>query len=284
MTTEEAASSTPRNAQDIAGKSHWDAVWNDGEIPTAADPAHNGLGNLYIRRMDAFFGQIFGTGARGRSMLELGCGGSIWLPYFARRFGMNVSGIDYSESGCAREDEILRRSVVEGRIVCGDFFSPPTELLNSFDYAYSGGVAEHFRPTEACIAAFAAFLKPGGTLITMVPNMTGLVGWLQKRLDKSVYDLHVPLTAEALVSAHEKAGLEILHCGYFLSSGFGIVNASSSAGSRTSSKLKQRFIKALGRMSVITWLVEDWSQKLPATKLFSPQVYCVARKYVGSGK
>jgi SAM-dependent methyltransferase len=267
------------SAQDIAGKDHWEAVWRNEADPSVADPAKKGIGNLYTRRMDALFQRIFANEkGRGKSILEMGCGGSIWLPYFARQFEMCVAGIDYSELGCESSEKILRRARIQGKVVRGDFFSPPNEMLDKFDFVYSGGVVEHFLPTEECIGAFARFLKPGGIMITMVPNLSGLIGRLQRSFDRTVYDIHVPLTAAALKSAHEKAQLQVIESGYFLSTGFGILNVASLDQSRTSTKIKTAIIRGLARVSVLVWLAENFFGRLPNGRAFSPSIICVARK------
>jgi len=265
-------------AHDLAGKGHWDAVWNGPNIPAAADPLRSGLGNLYTRRMDAFFKRALGDAeAKDKSILELGCGGSIWLPYFRRNFEMTVAGIDYSASGCEQAKRILERSRETATIVCEDFFNPPSHMLGSFDFVYSGGVVEHFRPTARCVRAFAAYLKPGGKMITMIPNMTGLIGLLQRAINRPVFDLHVPLTVHGLKAAHEEAGLQIIDSGYFLSTGFGIMNTEGMDSSKRSVEMVDLLIKILGRISALTWLVEDWWRPLPNSRMLSPHVFCISR-------
>lgn len=267
--------------EDKAGKEFWDEMWSGAAVPTAADPALSGLGNLFTKRIDKLFSEIFrDLETQGKQFLELGCGSSIWLPYFAKHFGFKVTGVDYSEIGCRKEVQILRKAGVDGDVVQADFFKPPEELIESFDFVYSSGVAEHFTPTEACLSAFAAFLKPGGTMITTVPNMTGAVGWLQRSASRSVFDIHVLLTDDALRAAHEKAGLEIVTCEYFLSTGFGIANTNGENQANLIVRLKNHLLRGLGRLSVLVWLAESKIGKLPATKLFSPYIFCVARKKV----
>ena len=48
----------------------------------------------------------------------------------------------------------------------------------------------------------------------MVPNMTGWLGALQKRLNRPIYELHVPLTPASLAQAHADAGLDVLEACY----------------------------------------------------------------------
>lgn len=225
------------------------------------------------------FVELFkGVETTGKSLIELGCGASIWLPYFAKEFGFKVSGLDYSEAGCEKERRILANSGIEGEITCGDFFDPPKELLGKFDFAYSSGVAEHFVPTERCLSAFAAFLKPGGTIITLVPNLTGVIGTILKSINRPVYDIHVLLDTEGLRTAHEKAGFEVVECRYFLSSGFGMAKAGGVDANTLRDKANKAMLRVLEGVSAVTWAIENKSFRLPESRLFSPYVYCVAKK------
>lgn len=62
-----------------------------------------------------------------KSILEIGCGGGRWLIYFAKEFGYNVWGIDYSEIGCKIARENLKREDVSGTILCEDVFKNSLE-------------------------------------------------------------------------------------------------------------------------------------------------------------
>ena len=259
-----------------ADKAHWEQVWSDASIPPAADPEVGGIRNLFVRRMDGLFRQIFSQPAKNKQLLELGCGSSVWLPYFAQRFGFGVSGIDYSPRGCRLAEEILEKEGVAGRVYHADFFNPPEELIERFDVVYSAGVAEHFDPTAPCIAAFAKYLKPGGLMITIVPNLAGAVGRMLKMFNPPLYDVHVPLKATDLRSAHEAAGLQVERCGYFLSTGCVASTSGLKPGPTTAAK--QYIIDALRRLAAVIWWVEDKTVRAPGTRLLSPFIVCVARK------
>ena len=88
-------------------------------------------------------------------------------------------------------------------------FKPLKSIKNKYDYIISFGVVEHFENTAKCLRSCAEFLKPGGTLITLIPNMPSLVGKIQKIIDKKVYDVHVPLTKKELSKAHQDALLKL---------------------------------------------------------------------------
>lgn len=265
--------------KDKAGRKFWDEQWSGQSIPDAANPANGGFGNLFTKRMDKLFSGIFhGEETHGKRLLELGCGSSIWLPYFAKRFGFDISGIDYSPEGVENERAILAKAGCDGDILQADFFAPPVELLESFDVAYSSGVAEHFEPTERVIEAFSGFLRPGGVMITIVPNMVGSIGGLVRMLNRDLYDIHVPIDNDRLREAHTNVGLNIEHCDYFLSSGFGVASVAGLDPNSTSTKAKSFCLGLLEKASVITWKIEDFTIEAPGTRALSPYIVCVARK------
>ncbi|HTS18136.1 MAG TPA: class I SAM-dependent methyltransferase [Verrucomicrobiae bacterium] len=264
---------------DQAGRRYWDAVWADGQLPMPVNPRARGFRHLYNRRVDAMFRQAFASmETRGKSLVEIGCARSAWLPYFGREFGFRVSGLDYSELGCEQERQILSRSGVEGEIVCADMLAPPAPWAEAFDVAVSFGVIEHFRETTNCLRALTTLVKPGGILITQIPNMTGLIGRLQKLMNPATYAVHVPLTREQLRTAHERAGLHIVHCDYFLSTGFGVVSLHGLDQGRISTRVKRAVLSLMKKSSVLIWALENATAPLPATRQFAPAIVCVARR------
>src|SRR4029077_8297122 len=70
-----------------------------------------------------------------------------------------------------------------GDIHCGDAFAlwRRDGLRGGFDLVYSMGLLEHFADRAARIAEAAHYLKPGGRILTTVPNLQGL-NWLLQRI------------------------------------------------------------------------------------------------------
>ena len=147
---------------DKAGKSYWDRSWEKRSLANAVDPGGKGLNHYVDRKFHVFFRDTFaGMDTKEKRLLEIGCAGSSWLPYFAQQFGFKVCGLDYSELGCQQAGQILSEANVEGEVICADFFAPPSRLRNAFDVVVSFGVVEHFENTSACLQAIGEFLKPG---------------------------------------------------------------------------------------------------------------------------
>ncbi len=280
----ESPSTPPRSVKvDKAQKRYWDSIWATGEIPAAVDPRVRGLRTYVKRRFHEYFRSVFsGMETRGAKLLEIGCARSAWLPYFAKEFEFEISGLDYSEIGCEQERKILANADVRGEVVCADLFSPPEWMVGAFDVVVSFGVVEHFEDTAACIAAFSEFLKPGGIVVTIIPNMTALIGLVQKVVNRPVFDIHVPLDSPALFAAHRLVGLEVCDCRYFLSANFGVSNLTGIQPGSLAWFVKRMALLSLVALSAGVWFVEEKIGAFKANKMTSPYVICVAQKPGGS--
>ena len=243
-------------------------------MPKEANPRHGGLPNHINRRFHEYFCQILsGVDNQAKKILEIGCARSVWLPYFSKEFGFNVTGIDYSEIGCQQAMQILSKAEVKGEIVCADFSSPPGSMLKAFDVVVSFGVLEHFKDTTACIGAFSQFLKPRGLLITNIPNLLGLNGLIQKVVNRTIFDIHVSIDINTLKRAHEINGLRIISCNYFLFANLGIVNIEN---------LKETLFYKVARLrswvNEVVWIFERVVPALKPNRWSSPYINCVAVK------
>ncbi len=195
------------------------------------------------------------------------------MPYFAKEFRFKVYGIDYSEIGCQQTMQILSKEGVKGDIVCGDFFSPPEWMIGEFDVMVSFGVLEHFEETEGCISAFSRFLKPEGVMITNIPNLTGLIGLIQKMINRNVFDIHVPLSPENILEAYQKNSLFAVSCGYFLAANFGVVNFEN----LRSNFLYAWILQSFCWLNRAIWFIDKLMPVKP-NRWSSPYINCVAIK------
>ncbi len=201
-----------------AGREFWDSFWTSSSIPKSFhSDERKTLNNYFYHKLHHRFCNVFSTmHTSGKRLLEIGCGGSVWLPYFSKQFGFEVWGIDYSEIGCKLAEQILIREKAKGQIVYGDFFCPPDSMTRFFDVVISFGVVEHFRDPRECVTAISKFLRPGGIMITVIPNFMGISGLMQKQVNRSLFHKHIRLSKETLKASHEYSGLKVNTCEYFL--------------------------------------------------------------------
>ena len=204
-----------RPPEDLAGRVHWDEVYGSVEtIQRGWFPAQYEA--LLLDRM--LLSAVREGGAR--SVLEVGCGSSVWLPRLALESGVAVAGLDYSPQGCALARQRLAIEGVAGIVHCGDLFTVSTDVVGEWDLVFSLGVVEHFTDLEGVVRALSRFVKPGGRLLTEVPHMWmqggvwsihGLLSWLwQPRLLAK----HHVTTRRQLERACVAAGLEVIGGGY----------------------------------------------------------------------
>lgn len=261
-------------AKPITERSYWNALWQTSSALRPIDPHKGGLRNYAYRQLHRKFSALLSTESpHGKQLMEIGCGGSRWLGYFNKVHGCAVSGIDYSPQGCAATRALLERMQIPADILQEDFLNPPPDHLHKYDFVFSNGLVEHFSDTAAAIAACAAFLAPGGMMITLVPNMTGPLGWLQRLFDPPLYQKHVPLRKEDLAAAHDAAGLHILASEYLLLAHLGVLQFG--AIERLMGARPLQLVKIA--VSAPVWALGP-PLGLRPNRLTSPFVLCVARK------
>lgn len=218
---------------------------------------------------------IESVGLKGKRVLELGAGDSDILLLLSRRWQSvsNFVGLDYSSTGCA---SLTRRAGAAGldvTVVNADMFSAPEELIKEFDVVYSIGLVEHFLNLAEVLGATSRFVAPGGTIVTIIPNMSGAIGKLTKRLNRAVYEIHNPHNLLSFLEGHARAGLEVLRAGYLCSTNFGVLSSCFD----TSNARGWRVYVSLSRLSKALWLFESRIAELPKSAFLSPYIFAVSR-------
>ena len=255
---------------------YWDQVWSDRTVNDPMDPQAPGLNGTVARAWHRLFSDLFmgwqlEPGAR---IVEAGCGGSTVLPYFAKTFSFDAHGLDYSATGCALSQAIAQKAKITTEIHEGDVFDLPKSLKESFDVVYSAGLAEHFFPTEKIVSALSDLTRPGGYVVTIVPNMYGIVGLLQRLVSPSVFRVHTPLDPGELAQAHRQAGLAVLESRYFMTANFSVINFESE-DTRVPANVGLRLASWTSKS---VWLCESLGLPEIRNRLTSPYVLCAARK------
>jgi 2-polyprenyl-6-hydroxyphenyl methylase/3-demethylubiquinone-9 3-methyltransferase len=263
------------------GPSAW--LWKEGagyytERPgdLAARPMLPDLERVRERRLHDLFVRHGGV-APGARVLELGCGRSPWLPLLALRHGCRVAGIDVEAHAVELARANLAGAGAEGEIHRGDAFtlSRRDGLRGAFDLVYSMGLLEHFADPAARVADAALYLKPGGRILTTVPNLQG-INWLLQRLGSlETLRAHVVHTARSLTAAHERAGFRTLACGY---AGFcdGHLSSAAGAASRLRRSIHHHASRAIGLGSE-AWLRLARGRGAPELRYLAPHVFYAGR-------
>src|SRR5437588_8131675 len=114
---------------DLAGTEHWDGIYEQ-LAPAETGWAPSDYGSIVLAR--ALLEEM--ERAKPSSILEVGCGNSIWLPYVGRKTGVPVAGLDYSEAGCELARQQLAAEGVAGKIFCADLFQTDPIEVGRYDF------------------------------------------------------------------------------------------------------------------------------------------------------
>jgi len=237
------------------GPSEW--LWKEGagyytetEFDLLQKPCLPNERSVRDQRMMRLFRGHAGL-VQGSEILEIGCGRSPWLPYLARAIGCRVSGIEIEPYASRLARANLAGVGVEGEIYCRDGFDPQqnVDLWGRFDLVYSLGVIEHLDKVSEKLRALAYFLKPGGRLLSVVPNLQGINWALQRFGSLPVFQAHVVYDTVSLQEVHERAGFETVASEYV---GFfdGFLSSSVGQASRLKLQLHSTVCRVLSLGSV----------------------------------
>ncbi len=245
----------------------WENTWQ--QIPLGK---YHGIEKYLAinKKLDNLFKNYLHKGHR--KILEIGCAKGKQLIYFAREFGYDVYGIDYSEKGVELAQQNLRIAGVEGTIVCENVFQTSFNE-ESFDIVYSMGLIEHFQNPAEIIDVHTKLLKRGGTTIITIPNLNRslyltiirLLG-KEKEISKT-HNLSI-MDKKVLNKLLQDSRLKILTLNYF-----GPVDLTI-----TFSGIKNRPILYL--MHLLNQIVGYVTFFMPHSKYFSPYIVLVAQKVV----
>jgi SAM-dependent methyltransferase len=166
----------------------------------------------------------------GKSVLEIGCAPGNYLVAFSSYFKMEPYGLEYAPSGVQTTRERFTKAGLDpAHVMEADFFDDAflDQHANQFDVVYSRGFIEHFDDPASVVERHARFLKPGGLLIILIPNLQGMNKFLASTLNPKSYAIHntsimKTYAFKQLFPASLFSALEIGYVGGF---SFGLFNA-----------------------------------------------------------
>ena len=251
--------------RDLVGRRRWDTRWS------VSAPFSRDTQRYLDQRWIELFSRLVPQHAL---VLEAGCANSHWLPELARWWQCRVMGLDYSLPGCRQASRRLAEAGEAGWIICGDLLAAPLSAAFEGDLVMSFGLVEHFDLPSIAIKALGKLVRPGGYLLTVVPNMAGVVGWGQWLASRRIYHEHLRFTCSSLQVAHEEAGLVVTSCVPFGTWNPWVINLEG---------LRQPWRRiwqaAINRIAEIGWwYCQRWRLRIE-NHCWSPYLVCVAQRH-----
>lgn len=256
--------------QDLAGKTHWDSIY-EGAPGSAESWEPSTYEELALAQM---LGRA-AAAAEAKSILEVGCGSSVWLPYLARTASARVAGLDYSREGCEAARARLRAAGVTGEVFCEDLFSEAADRIGQYDLVYSLGVVEHFADLADVVGKIARFVRSGGVLFTEVPNLRSVHGLLTWLYQPELLAKHVLVTRRQLERAHRAAGLTVVESGF---KGVASLNITSWGRYARWPAVDRYVVGVVRRVSRAFDQALRWQGRYEGAQLLAPYLYVLARR------
>ena len=195
---------------EVTTKAYWDNYWGAGKPRYPNYDKSGGQFYSYDLLMSACIARTRERlRRRDLALLDCGCGEGLILRFVHEQYpGVSVTGIEYSDA--IEKARVMGQELgYDFRLVrCNLLEAPDPALVGAFDVVVSVGLIEHFEDHAAMLARLNRFVAPGGCLITIIPNFSGLFNFLWKLYDTENYRHHVPISESQLVESHGALGLE----------------------------------------------------------------------------
>lgn len=195
------------DTEKLSRKQYWNQVLKNFNLPLEVKESQY---STWLQNL--FFQDIIKEGAF-KTLIEIGSGSSAWLPFLAKKYNLLVSGLDYSEIGCKLCEKNLKiLNITYDEIICQDIFNWTGN--KKYDIAISFGVVEHFEYPQKVIAVCMNHITSGGIIITVIPNLLGIPGFITRKLLPDVYEIHKKINLSELVKYHESLGIITVKANY----------------------------------------------------------------------
>nr|MBN2276137.1 class I SAM-dependent methyltransferase [candidate division Zixibacteria bacterium] len=145
------------------------------------------------------------------SLIEIGCAPGGWMAYFHKCFGYRVAGLEYAEGAAEATKTNMKLLDIEASVFVQDFFTYDCEK-NKYDIVFSAGFLEHFRDMSVVMNRICALSRK--YVVTMVPNVFGINGFISKTIRPRVYAEHNTIDIPILKTLHMDCGMKTLFCDY----------------------------------------------------------------------
>jgi len=197
-----------RPASSVTGAAYWDRYHRRRRRRPASDVA---FADLFTR---------FLVPDAEKTVLEVGCGGGIFLAHLAQAYRYRPFGVDFSEGIEDTRDLFGRRGLPAPTLYKEDFFT--WDPGRKFDMVCSFGFVEHFPDLSAVIRRHAALVAPGGMLWVTMPHFAHLqylFHWLIDRENLRDHNTSV-MNRRALARSLRGLPFDVVHLSYYRTFGF----------------------------------------------------------------
>lgn len=162
-------------------RAYWDQHIHDLDItahPVGSRGFFDDLDEYHFEKLHHLLTLVPFDGARGKTVLDVGCGAGVDLARFARG-GAVVTGVDLAPSAIALAQANFAQQGLRGTFEVADGEHLPF-ASESFDLVFAHGVVQYTANPQQLVDECRRVLKPGGTAIFQVYNRLSWLNVLSK--------------------------------------------------------------------------------------------------------
>ncbi len=162
-------------------RAYWDQHIHDLDItahPVGSRGFFDDLDEYHFEKLHHLLTLVPFDGARGKTVLDVGCGAGVDLARFARG-GAVVTGVDLAPSAIALAQANFAQQGLRGTFEVADGEHLPF-ASESFDLVFAHGVVQYTANPQQLVDECRRVLKPGGTAIFQVYNRLSWLNALSK--------------------------------------------------------------------------------------------------------
>jgi cyclopropane fatty-acyl-phospholipid synthase-like methyltransferase len=166
---------------------------------------------------DAYWNQLIENNSNKgkKTLIEIGGHPGRYLSYLARKYNLNPTSLDFNSDRSKIDECMAAFEIKDYHIVQADLFKhTPTEL---YDIVISNGFIEHFDNFDEVLDKHMLYLKPGGTMLIMIPNMRGYIKFYKHIADNANFNVHnlKCMSLKVFSDFAERSKLKIISNVYF---------------------------------------------------------------------
>lgn len=159
-------------------------------------------------------------GRQPQSILEIGAFPGRYLAYLASRYKISATGIDFNPDKEKFSRAMHAMGVENYRYICANFLDHTS--VPEYDLVFSNGFIEHFTNYVEVLDKHAAYLKPGGAMMVMIPNkryLRKIYGYLMDYKNLKAHNLEC-MRLDIFETFAKRNNLTIKYLSYYGGFGF----------------------------------------------------------------
>ena len=123
-----------------------------------------------------------------KTIVEIGGYPGRYLAYIADKYNLIPASVDYNSDKTKIEEIFKLFNIQKYQIIQADIFEHQPQ--EQYDIVISNGFIEHFENYDEVLDKHTHYLKPGGTLFVLIPNMKNYIYFYKQMVDKNNLKIH----------------------------------------------------------------------------------------------